>query len=117
MMSKILVWLIVLAGLSSVFSIAYGQNAERLYSFDKGYPTAEAGRQALDDADFQRAVVAYRFWYPAVSVKGIFNGNRAVGIEDNKAMGAAAAGPRQVGFTLNSDTPARPRSIFRWARW
>ena len=40
-----------------------------------------------------------------MSVEGIFNGNRAIGIEDNKGMGAAAAGPRQVGFTLNSDTP------------
>ncbi|WP_236960393.1 DUF1214 domain-containing protein [Methylobacterium durans] len=52
-----------------------------------------------------RAVTAYRFWYPTVSVEGIFNGNRAAGIGDNTAMGIAAAGPKQVGFTLNSDTP------------
>ncbi|MEA1832573.1 DUF1214 domain-containing protein [Methylobacterium durans] len=52
-----------------------------------------------------RAVTAYRFWYPTVSVEGIFNGNRAAGIGDNSAMGIAAAGPKQVGFTLNSDTP------------
>ncbi|MFZ0496446.1 MAG: DUF1254 domain-containing protein [Methylocella sp.] len=50
-------------------------------------------------------MTAYRFWYPAVSAEGIFNGNRAVGIQDNETVGIAAAGPRQVGFTLNSDTP------------
>jgi len=79
--------------------------ADSPYPFVNGYPTAEASAKARDDADFQRAVTAYRFWYPSVSVEGIFNGNRAAGIEDNKAMGIAAAGPRQLGFTLNSDTP------------
>jgi hypothetical protein len=77
----------------------------RQYDFKNGYPTEETARRALDDADYQRAVTAYRFWYPSVSVEGIFNGNRAVGIKDNQAIGIAAAGPRQIGFTLNSDTP------------
>jgi hypothetical protein len=40
-----------------------------------------------------------------VSVEGIFNGNRSIGIKDNEGIGIAAAGPHQVGFTLNSDTP------------
>ena len=79
--------------------------AQSPYTFVNGYPTPAATQQANDDADVQRAIVAYRFWYPTVSVEGIFNGNRAVGIEDGKAWGIAAAGPRQVGFTLNSDTP------------
>jgi hypothetical protein len=75
------------------------------YTFEQGYPTAETSKKARDDADLQRALTAYRFWYPTVSVEGIFNGNRSVAINDNEAMGGAAAGPRQVGFTLNSDTP------------
>lgn len=75
------------------------------YVFERGYPTADAAQRARDDADFQRAMTAYRFWYPTVSVEGIFNGNRTVGIEDGKGWGIAAAGPRAVGFTLNSDTP------------
>ncbi|KRB55108.1 hypothetical protein ASE04_05170 [Rhizobium sp. Root708] len=75
------------------------------YKFENGYPTAAATKSAQDDADLQRALVAYRFWYPTVSVEGIFNGNRSAGINDNEAYGGAAAGPRQVGFTLNSDTP------------
>jgi hypothetical protein len=75
------------------------------YAFVQGYPTPETSTQARDDADLQRAVVAYRFWYPTVSVEGIFTGNREAGLKDNEAIGAAAAGPKQVGFTLNSDTP------------
>jgi hypothetical protein len=75
------------------------------YEFSQGYPSDEAARAALDDAAYQRAVTAYRFWYPTVSNEGIFNGNRQAGIEDSVAIGYVAAGPEQVGFTLNSDTP------------
>lgn len=89
---------------SLMASAAFAQSASP-YKFENGYPTAEVSAKARDDADFQKAIVAYRFWYPTVSVEGIFNGNRAIGIDDNKGLGAAAAGPRQVGFTLNSDTP------------
>lgn len=73
--------------------------------FMRGYPTPQTSRTARDEADFQRAVTAYRFWYPSVSNEGIFNGNRAIGIRDNRTVGIASTGPRQVGFTLNSDTP------------
>jgi hypothetical protein len=73
--------------------------------FKGGYPSETAAARARDEADYQRAMAAYRFWYPAVSVEGIFNGNRTLGLEDNKGVGIAAASPRQVGFTLNSDTP------------
>jgi hypothetical protein len=75
------------------------------YEFVTGFPSSDAAEQARDDADFQRAVVAYRFWYPTVSAEGIFNGNREIGVADNRAIGIASCGPRQVGFTLNSDTP------------
>src|SRR5271170_772151 len=75
------------------------------YAFVQGYPTADAAKKANDDADFSRAVQAYRFWYPTVSTEGIAQGNRDIGIKDNEAVGIAAAGPRQVGFTLNADTP------------
>jgi hypothetical protein len=75
------------------------------YVFEGGFPAPEAVTGAENDAAFARAVVAYRFWYPTVSVEGIFNGNRKAGLQDNEAMGIAATGPLQVGFTLNSDTP------------
>src|SRR5262249_15210934 len=83
---------------------ANGQTPSQ-YRFERGYPTPETSQRDRDDADFQRAVTAYRFWYPTVSVEGIFNGNREAGIKDGAAWGIAGAGPRQLGFTLNSDTP------------
>src|SRR5262249_8602529 len=72
---------------------AFAQNAAS-YTFEQGYPTPETTQRARDDADFQRAVTAYRFWYPTVSVEGIFNGNRELGLKDGEKMGIAAAGPR-----------------------
>ena len=45
------------------------------YNFERGYPTRDTTLRARNDADMQRAIVAYRFWYPAVSNEGIFNGN------------------------------------------
>ncbi|AKQ61533.1 DUF1254 domain-containing protein [Bordetella hinzii] len=75
------------------------------YRFERGYPTAQTSRQARADQALQRALIAYRYWYPTVSMEGIFNGNRVAGIADGKQWGIAATGPRQVGFTLNSDTP------------
>jgi hypothetical protein len=58
-----------------------------------------------DERDFHRAVEAYRFFYPTVSMEGIFNGSREAGVADGKGMMVMATGPRHVGFTLNSDTP------------
>lgn len=75
------------------------------YSFEEGYPAHDAAQRAYADTDFGRAVQAYHFWYPTVSAEGIFQGNRDLGIQDNVGGGISAAGPRQVGFTLNSDTP------------
>jgi hypothetical protein len=75
------------------------------YTFEHSFPSGRTSQRARDDADFQRAIIAYRFWYPAVSTEGIFNGNREVGIKDGESIGIASTGPRQVGFTLNSDTP------------
>lgn len=75
------------------------------YQFSNGFPVKQSTLRARDDADLQRALIAYRFWYPTVSVEGIFNGNRTIGIEDGKQWGIASTGPRQIGFTLNSDTP------------
>jgi hypothetical protein len=95
----------ILASLALPIGAAMAADPPSPYAFQAGYPTPDTARQARDDADYERAITAYRFWYPAVSVEGIFNGNRRIGIDDNRAMGAAAAGPRQVGFTLNSDTP------------
>jgi hypothetical protein len=75
------------------------------YEFKGSYPTDATVAAARDDADFQRAVTAYRFWYPTVSCEGIFNGGRSVGVKDNENLLVMACTPRQVAFTPNSDTP------------
>ena len=74
-------------------------------SFKGGFPTAEQSTAAHHDADFQRAVTSYRFWYPTVSCEGIFNGGRAAGVKDNEKFMIMACGPKEVAFTANSDTP------------
>ncbi|MGC4001952.1 MAG: DUF1254 domain-containing protein [Pirellulales bacterium] len=60
---------------------------------------------AQDDADLQRAITAYRFWYPTVSCEGMIEGGRAVGVKDNAGFMIMACGPKQVAFTPNADTP------------
>ncbi|VVE11118.1 DUF1254 domain-containing protein [Pandoraea anhela] len=95
---------VAVLGWSASSSLSHAADANP-YPFQQGYPTPAASQHARADEALQRAVVAYRFWYPTVSMEGIFNGNRAVGIDEGKQWGIAATGPRQVGFTLNSDTP------------
>ena len=80
-------------------ALAQGAGPGAAYNFERGFPAGDTAQRARDDADLQRAITAYRFWYPTVSNEGIFNGNRSVGIEDGKAWGIAAAGPRQLGFS------------------
>jgi hypothetical protein len=82
-------------------AIALGQES----TFRGGFPTPEASQKARDAEDFQRAVTAYRFWYPTVSCEGIFNGGLELGQKINEDMMILSAGPRHVVFTANSDTP------------
>ncbi len=82
-------------------AIALGQES----TFRGGFPTPDASQKARDAEDFQRAVTAYRFWYPTVSCEGIFNGGLELGQKINEDMMILSAGPRHVVFTANSDTP------------
>jgi hypothetical protein len=78
------------------------------YAFERGYPTADTTQKAYDDADLNRAVETYRFFYPTVSGVAIFKGNAARGVIPNRVFGTLDTKPRHVGFTLNSDTPYAP---------
>src|SRR5262245_34309503 len=78
------------------------------YTFAGGYPTPETVQRAYDAADLNRAIQAYRFFYPTVSGMAIINGNEAVGVALNKVFGTLDTQPRHMGFTLNSDTPYGP---------
>ena len=76
--------------------------------FAGGYPTAETIERLYDESDLNRAIQAYRFFYPTVSAAAIVKGNREAGVVDNKVFGVLDTKPQHVGFTLNSDTPYGP---------
>jgi hypothetical protein len=84
------------------------QSADNSYTFERGYPSADTAQKAYDDADLNRAIEAYRFFYPTVSGSALFKGNYKVGIVPNKVFGTLDTQPKHVGFTLNSDTPYAP---------
>ncbi|KGD95039.1 hypothetical protein [Rhizobium sp. YS-1r] len=51
------------------------------YTFKGGYPTPETIEEAFDDLDLNRAVHAYRFFYPTVSSAAIYEEMLRVGAE------------------------------------
>ncbi len=75
------------------------------YTFEGGFPTPETIQKAYNDADLNRAIQAYRFFYPAVSIAATWNGNVAAGVVPNRVFGILEGNPRQVALTPNSDTP------------
>lgn len=78
------------------------------YEFVGGYPTEATIQKAYDDADLNRAIQAYKFFYPTVSGEGLVKGNDSINIIPNKSFGTLDTKPGQIGFTLNSDTPYGP---------
>ena len=81
---------------------------ERHYAFERGFPDKETTQQAYDDADLNRAIQAYKFFYPTVSGAAIVKGNEQIGIVPNKVFGILDCAPDQLVFTANSDTPYGP---------
>jgi hypothetical protein len=75
------------------------------YKFTGGFPTPETVQQAYDDADLARAIEAYKFFWPSVSILGTWNGNAAAGLVPNKKVLLLHGRPEQIVFTPNSDTP------------
>ena len=73
--------------------------------FRNGFPTPGSAAAAQQDQDMRRALEAYHFFYPTVSMEGIVQGTREAGVADNQAAFMVLAQPRHRGFTLNSDTP------------
>jgi len=78
------------------------------YAFDRGFPTTDTMTQAYDDADLNRAIQAYKFFYPTVSGAAIVRGNEQIGLVPNKVFGILECSPEQLLFTGNSDTPYGP---------
>jgi hypothetical protein len=78
------------------------------YAFVQGFPTDETIRKAYDDADLNRAIQSYKFFYPTVSGAAIIKGNEEIGVVPNKVFGILDCAPEQLVFTANSDTPYGP---------
>ncbi len=81
---------------------------ESHYRFERGFPTDNTVRQSYDDADLNRAIQAYKFFYPTVSGAAMLRGNAPVGVVSNKVFGILDLGPNELMFTGNSDTPYAP---------
>jgi hypothetical protein len=75
------------------------------YEFRGGYPVPQAVQRAHDDVDLTRAILAYSFFYPTVSMEATFSGQRDAGVQDNTGALIVACSPRHLMFTGNSDTP------------
>ena len=71
------------------------------YVFNAGYPTPETAEKAYDDADLNRAIQAYRFFYQTVSGAAIFKETQRVGAQSNKKFGFMDTQPKHIGYTLN----------------
>jgi hypothetical protein len=56
------------------------------YEFVGGYRTPETVKRAYDEADLNRAVSAYRFFYPTVSIEATWRGNLSGGVVPNKVF-------------------------------
>lgn len=95
----------LLAACAITVSSWAGSSAAQDYEFKGGYPTAATVRKASDETDLNRAIHAYRFFYPTVSSAAIFREMKRLGVQPNKVFGYMDTQPRHVGFTLNSDTP------------
>jgi hypothetical protein len=95
------------ASLLTLAIILAGQSAfaQEGYEFKGGYPTPETIQKAYDDADLTRAITAYKFFYPTVSILATFEGNARAGMAENKNPLLMLGSPAQTVFTPNSDTP------------
>ena len=75
-------------------------------SFEKGFPTEETKRKVFDEIDYQRAVQAYLWAYPAVSFESIRVAvKRDLGVDLNDMVIADNfADPRGLWLTANDTT-------------
>ncbi len=108
LITALLVFLTVSCSSVGSSSDSTGTTKTAGYQFTNGYPDAASIQGLYNDADLNRAVTAYRFFYPTVSGEAILRGNTAIGVVPNKVFGTLDTKPIHLGFTLNSDTPYAP---------
>src|SRR5688572_4915609 len=67
-----------------------------VYEFAGGFPTPTTIQQAYHDADLVRAITAYKFFFPTVSIGATWDGNAHAGLVPNKQFLLMLGSPRQV---------------------
>ncbi|WP_246697073.1 DUF1254 domain-containing protein [Rhizobium sp. WYCCWR 11146] len=92
--------------ISAIAALLFANTAvAQEYKFTGGYPTPETVEKVYNELDLNRAIHAYRFFYPTVSSAAIYEEMIRVGAKPNQTFGFLETMPKHVGFTLNSDTP------------
>jgi hypothetical protein len=81
-----------------------GEAPDSGYAFVNGFPTDETVQKAYDEADLNRTIQCYRFFYPTVSILATWEGNLVGGVIPNKVFAILDGTPHQLVFTPNSDT-------------
>lgn len=74
------------------------------FEFVNGYPTDATVQKAYDEADLNRAIQCYRFFFPSVSILAVWDGNMASGCVPNQTFAIMDGAPAQIVLTPNSDT-------------
>ncbi len=77
----------------------------REVTFEQSPLSEDVVERAYDATDFERAVAAYRFFYPTVCSAALFKGSARVGLVSNRVFGTLDTRPRHVGLTPSSDMP------------
>src|SRR6185295_8039118 len=85
-------------------ALTNGETDSSGYEFIGGYPTEATVQKAYDEADLNRAIQCYRFFYPSVSIMATWKGNLTGGAVSNKVFAILDGTPQQLVFTPNSDT-------------
>ena len=73
--------------------------------FPGGFPTSETIERLYDEADLNRAIQTYKFFYPNISIAGLADGFEKFSPVNNKTFFVLSGSPNQILFTANSDTP------------
>lgn len=100
--------LIATSGLNAQSKKSKVTSAKSAMGTPAGFPSPKSAQLSRDESDLNRAIQAYRFFYPTVSGMAIIKGNADVGLVENKIFGVLDTQPKQVIFTANSDTPYGP---------
>ena len=77
---------------------------ESPYKFERGYPAPGTADRAYNDTDLGRAIEAYKFFYPTISLESLLQ-DISASLKPNQSAAKFAAGPRHQLLTANGDTP------------